>query len=291
MQKILPLLLSLTGAAACTSSSDSNPEDQREWNPLPGLSSSSDGASGPVPTTCGWALSADEVIWGTIVDVRLLAQPAVRKESGGVWWFDPECVITNEAMAIDVAVEWSHRGQVSGTITFYLGALHKARLVPMPRLLEDGSIHWPLPPDVSPPLAIGQPIGAPLQYVAEFDAWSLMGESMFALDAPDAMTGQILFQQQAGASTPLPPPDMAIGLTSQALRMALMTCEETPFAEEAAARKQRVRGLWGPEGGHYPDRYFSATCIPPEEDQPVTCTSTADCPKGLECETESATCQ
>lgn len=272
--------------AACHSGTSSDPAPAA-WNPLPGKQGAPDDGSGPEPSICGWALAADEVVWGTVVEVRLLSSPAVRSwwdtstsPPSNQWEFDSNCAATNNAMEIDVQVAWSLHGSVDGVVTVALGAEQKGLLSPSPKLDEDGSINWGLPPSYAEPLAAGTPLGVPLHYVAEYDVWSLMGELMFSIDSPMPAQAGIMFQAHMATSEPLPPPPAAVGLSPLELISTLTGCSQADHEDEIATRKLRVRALWGPEGFHLPDSYFAARCLS-EPDPP--CSSDTDCPDEFIC--------
>jgi hypothetical protein len=281
--RIPPMLVVLL--VACHSGTSSDPAPVA-WNPLPGKLTAPDDGGGPEPSICGWALAADEVVWGTVVEVRLPSSPAVRRwrdtstsPPSLQWDLDPGCSWTNRAMEIDIEVAWSLHGSVDGVVTVALGARQKGFLSPSPNLDDDGSINWALPPGYAEPLAVGTPVGMPIHHVSEYDVWSLMGELMFSIDSPEPAQAGIMFQSHLATSEPLPPPPDAVGLLPLELRSMLTGCSQAEHEEEIAKRKLRVQARWGPDF-HLPDYYFAATCL--GEPEPP-CVSDADCPDEFIC--------
>ena len=292
---ILITFTSLLLACACSRSSSS----PREWttavppspapppSPLPSMVQEADGESPPAPDLCTWAGSVDEIVWGTLVDVRLVDAPAITVADPARPWewkwadrCDPARI--RPALELHVRVARSLRGAVpAGSPVAVRVGLEQAELFrPAPVRGPGGNLQWVGPAGVGgQPLAAGQMIGMGLHRVPTHNLWSLMGEAMFSLGAG----GAVAFQERGGEAVE-PAPAGVSGLSPDQLIQRLASCQPTA---QAASRRSWVRNVWGAgaDGTAPPTRYLAAFCARTADNGPATgsCGSDTDCEQGQVC--------
>jgi hypothetical protein len=224
------------------------------------------------PDACTWAVSTDAVVWGVLRDIRLVDAPAIAAwNTGAKWQWAQGCDAIDPALelVIDVQRVLSGDRSLSGALTVKVGARQRQHFDPMPVLDAGGRLAWEkIGTSSGGALRIGQPIGLPIHYIAEFGVWSLMGERPFTLDAG----GAIALQDRRGSCSE-PAPAAVIGQSLDGLGRALASC---PASAAGDARRARTRALWG--AAQDPTAFLAALCF--RKQAPLaagTCVATSDC--------------
>jgi hypothetical protein len=234
------------------------------------------------PATCAWATSADAVVWGVLKEVRLVSSPAVAAWNipGKDWDFATECDAVNPAMQLVIEVQRVLAGdkKLEGELVVHVGTRQREQFDPMPVLDADGALVWEKVGNSNGgALVVGQSIGAPLHYVPEYKLWSLMGESLFALDA-DA---KVSFQERRGHCIEPKPETAAVGAGIEPFGRALAGC--VAANPVSSARRARQRGLWG-AAGQDPTAFMAASCFRKQPGPRAgECESASDCDSGNAC--------
>jgi hypothetical protein len=235
------------------------------------------------PAGCVWALSTDAVIWGELIDVRLIDYPAIRTTGITVndWEFVDNCEgpIT-PAMELDILVESILHGSVPTNITVRVGVTQINRYNPAPMEGPEGQVEWVVVgQNPGSPLIIGQKMGLGIHYVSEYNVWSLMGEPMFGIDVSDSGSVSIRFQNFE-VECYQPPPTEFDGLDLNGMSLAISACGQE-WTEEAENRRGLVRRIWGPDGT-LPHYYMTAYCSKLDVPQDG-CVSDTECPQNETC--------
>ena len=235
-----------------------------------------DGWPRDAPSLCAWAASVDAIVVGNLSSITLVDSPAIEVIDGlGNWRWASTCPRGGEpALVLDITIVSTIRGSLSGRVSAHIGRDHRILFRPMPIREADGSLGWLGNTNAGAPLATGQLIGLALHYLPDHDAWSLMGEAIFAVDA----SGTISFQTRQGDNVD-PAPAGADGLTVAQLASSAAACASST---ESDARRDWVWRAWGPTGRD-PPAYLSAWCFQSEQTPTGICTSDADCAANLVC--------
>jgi hypothetical protein len=216
------------------------------------------------PTACAWANSTDDILWGTLVGVRMVETPALR-----IWmdevdptqqhWKLVQCENVNPAMELEIEVDRSARGLVGGRTSIRIGQRQVETFRPLPYADTDGQVEWlAVGDEPGRPLEVGMSIGMAIHRVDEFELWSLMGELMFALEEES-----VVFQTVHNWHREPAPANLA-GLSVDGLFATVGEClqQSSLSSDETDSRRARVRTVWGPLGS-YPDGYMAPTCLGP----------------------------
>jgi hypothetical protein len=166
-----------------------------ERTPLPGVAGQLvDLPSGPPPTRpdlCAWADSVDAIVFGTLKSFDLTMTPWVPLPPDGITPnYDAPCEQEwqNPTLRFLVHVEDSMKGDLQGDQIVYAPINRLGKLLPSPRLADDGAIYWvgvnDEPKDA--PIHVGQKLGFALHYVAPHDVHTAMFEPFFGHDEAGA---------------------------------------------------------------------------------------------------------
>lgn len=259
---------------------------------LPSVVGDEDGEPRPEVDVCTWANSGDLLVVGTVKEMRMVHAPFVGSDNATHDKILDTCHgIVSPAFAMDVTVEQKlagDDGQGTKEMTIYVGQQQCATFNPMP--ISDGhsgKLSWENKNlrDLGSPLQVNQTIGALVHKVPGLhddgsatggDQWSLMGESLFTVDAD----GHIVFQKQIGYTSGLVPTHKA-DLTRDELVDALAACDGPSNASDE--RRAYMRTTWGPDGRN-PSYYRAGVCFQPEASQKQECESDEECDPDSTCQ-------
>lgn len=255
---------------------------------------SEDATPAPV-SVCDWAQSGDVLVMGSIANVRLEDSPVVgSRRIDGEEDLTPraDCDgLVEGALAIDLDVDevlWNADSATPDTFTFYVGRDRWVMFNPYPAAQKsDGSIVWEnaRPSDLGAPLQVGQRVGVLAHAVPGMDAdgqetedeqWSLLGESMFYVDAQD----RVVFQKDTSETQGIPVNEET--LTLEGLTDTLAGCDAVSTV--AKARQAQMNRMWGPASGRA-SAYRAGMCFNKDADgEALGCDVSEACPADQHCE-------
>lgn len=249
--------------------------NESTWG-LPSISAEGDAEPWAAPSLCAWAGSVDAIVVGEVSELTLHSTPSVRVTTGGAegWeWADPCDGVVSPSLAIDLEIDETVLGGLTGSVRAFAGIYHISHFNPMPTRKPQGGIQWvdTNENDLQEPLRLGQSLGFALHAIdiIEEGEWSLMGEALFRIDED----GKIRVQQRQGEVIE-PAPIGLDGMTVAELKQAIEQCATD--SEEAEARHSMIRTIWGPEG-RSPATYRTGVCHERERKTNLGCSSDADC--------------
>jgi hypothetical protein len=232
------------------------------------------------PDICTWAGSADDIVWGTIDEVRIVRYPTIIPDRS-MTELQYECEgPVNPALQIDVDVVESLSGSIQGEITVHIGSRQVRTFFPVATFGPLGTLVWDVPRGtVERPLVVGQPLGMAIHYVEEYQVWSLMGELLFS-QSTDAEGGQLYFQEKIGEC--YDPPPASNSATGQELLDLAKECAGD-LADEAQQRRTRLEAMYGES----PSGYMASVCLFDQDPNDNDCAIDADCQPDEKCESGS----
>ncbi|PIV98250.1 MAG: hypothetical protein COW42_15765 [Deltaproteobacteria bacterium CG17_big_fil_post_rev_8_21_14_2_50_63_7] len=184
---------------------------------------------------CLWALSHDSVVYGKLVDMRLLDEPAFR--TNPVTWeiemLAPSvCDFISPIFEVDVAVARWAGVEPPSVVTIRMGPSQYGVFRPVPFPDGAGNIYWEntQSPRAGEPLEIGQMLGAGVHYYPEIDRWGLAMDTLFAPMLDSDGREIVAFPPNSPHQCEGPPLEWS-GLSVDELFDSIAACADEPEAK------------------------------------------------------------
>lgn len=201
------------------------------------------------PSFCDWIGSADTVVWGRLLEVKMAAFPAVLATDNSQIVNECDGPV-NGALELVLSVEEVYHGSPGETVTIRVGHHQLDEWEPRPFFApRSEEIEWSTP---SPGLKVGDHIGAALYQSPAGDMWGLLGGILFA----DGEDGRLITTERTYCQEPAPVG--LAGLTRAELGEAVLACP-TELSTEAIARATKMDSVWESAPYAYAGMCFGST--------------------------------
>ncbi len=228
----------LTVAAGCNNSESENstsvPEDTETLTTIPSGAEVSNCTESPAaPSFCDWVSSVDAIIWGEIVDVRMVQFPAALVTDFSQTSMDCEGPV-DAALELVIEVSEVYHGSPPAQLTVKVGHHQLDEWEPRPALSPGGELVWL---GGSPALEMGHQVGMALHRAPNGADWGLMGEVFFG----QTNSGTLVVQERAFCQEPAPVG--LAGMRRDQLGDSILGCPSQASAS-AQTRAQGIGNMW-----------------------------------------------